>query len=550
MSIFKLKFIYFFFISYLILGLYIYNDYGVGIEEHFQRKNGFYWLKELFIFLNLENLTFLALQKYESIILLDPSLPNTEFFNFYGIIFDVPTAFIELIFKIEDSKLYFEIRHLINFLFFFVGSIFFYKLIKNRFKNDLIVNFGTIFYVFNPRIFGDSFYNNKDVLFLSILTISIYYLFKYFEKSSLKSLILFCLFASFATSTRIVGIYLPILLIIFLFLEHVSNKIILKNFIKKTVLVIFYFIFFLYLHFPYIWDLNIFNLISWFKVFFYNMGLNILFEGKYYHIKYLPYSYLPKWIFITTPLIILLLSTAGFFFIFKRFIIRILNIKLTTQNFNDLWRSKNEKKDLFILVSLTSFFFFAVLLNVAMLSGWRHFYFLHIFIIYFAVYTLNFIFFQFKRKKMNIFLFSFVNSIFIFFIFFQIIVFHPYQSLYFNIFINSSNTVDFPVDTPSLSRADGLKFIVNDAKDLNKIFVATSSWTPLFNGADLLTNNDKKKLIFVGQEYKKANYIYTNFNYDVDPKLNKKYNIPSNFRKIRHVIIKGIPIYSIYKKTN
>ena len=53
--------------------------------------------------MNLENLTFLALQKYESIILLDPSLPNTEFFNFYGIIFDVPTAFIELIFKIEDS---------------------------------------------------------------------------------------------------------------------------------------------------------------------------------------------------------------------------------------------------------------------------------------------------------------------------------------------------------------------------------------------------------------------------------------------------------------
>ena len=37
-------------------------------------------------------------------------------------------------------------------------------------------------------------------------------------------------------------------------------------------------------------------------------------------------------------------------------------------------------------------------------------------------------------------------------------------------FINSENTVDFPVDTPSLSRVDGLKFIVDDAKDLNEIF--------------------------------------------------------------------------------
>ena len=150
---------------------------------------------------------------------------------------------------------------------------------------------------------------------------------------------------------------------------------------------------------------------------------------------------------------------------------------------------------------------------------------------------------------MNIFLFSFVNLIFSFFIFFQIIVFHPYQSLYFNMFINSENIVDFPVDTPSLSRADGLKFIVNDAKDLNKIFIATASWTPLFNGADLLTKNVKKKLFFVGQEYEKANDIYTNFNYDVDPKLNKKYNIPNDFREIRSVVINGIPIYSIYKKT-
>ena len=72
-----------FFLIYFIFGLFVYKDYGIGIEEHFQRQNGFYWLKELFIFLNLENLTFLVLQKYESIILLDPSLPNTEFFNFY-----------------------------------------------------------------------------------------------------------------------------------------------------------------------------------------------------------------------------------------------------------------------------------------------------------------------------------------------------------------------------------------------------------------------------------------------------------------------------------
>ena len=38
-----------FFISllsiYFCFGILIYDDYGIGIEEHFQRQNGFFWLK-------------------------------------------------------------------------------------------------------------------------------------------------------------------------------------------------------------------------------------------------------------------------------------------------------------------------------------------------------------------------------------------------------------------------------------------------------------------------------------------------------------------------
>ena len=42
-------FIYLFFIIYFIIGLSIYKDFGVGIEEHFQRQNGFYWLNHFFL---------------------------------------------------------------------------------------------------------------------------------------------------------------------------------------------------------------------------------------------------------------------------------------------------------------------------------------------------------------------------------------------------------------------------------------------------------------------------------------------------------------------
>ena len=527
----------------------IYSDYGIGIEEHFQRQNGFYWLKKILTFFRLNDLNFLALEKYNAIRSYDPSLPNSEFFNFYGIAFDTPAAFIELIFKFNDSKLYFEIRHLFNFFFYFISSIFFYLILKKRFKDKIIIYLGTAFYIINPRIFGDSFHNNKDVFFLSIITISIFFLFKFFEKQNLKNIILFCFFASIATSSRIMGLYLPILLIIFIFTDYLSKKILIKNFFKQLSLILFFFIFILYVHYPYMWQLNIFEFISWFKAFFYHMNLRILFLGDYYHIKYLPRLYLPTWISITIPLYILILLISGYLLMFRRLFQRIINIRPQEQTYSDLWRSIEEKKDLFILVSLTSFLVFAIFLNTAMLSGWRHFYFLHIFIIYITIYMLNLILLFFKRKKINILIFCFVNLFFVIFIVKDLFIFHPYQSLYFNSLINQKNYLNFPIDTPSLTRSDALKFIVNDGKNLRKIFVANASWTPLYNGKDLLNASDKIKLVFVGQDYNKADYIYTNFNYEVDPKYNKKYNIPSQFNEIKRVSVRDITIYSIYKKS-
>jgi len=548
MLITKIKFIFFFFISYFLLGLLIYSDYGIGIEEHFQRQNGFYWLEKILTFFRLDDLSGVAFDKYNAIRSYDPSLPNTEFFNFYGIVFDVPAAFIEVIFKLNDSKLYFETRHLFNFIFFFISSIFFYLILKKRFKDRIIIFLGTVFYIINPRIFGDSFHNNKDVFFLSILTISIFFLFKYFEKKKLKNIILFCLFASFATSSRIMALYLPFLLLIFIFTDYLSKKILIKNFIQQIFLILFFYIFFLYVHYPYMWKLNILEFINWFKVFFYHMGLRILFFGDYYHIKYLPRLYLPIWISITVPIYILILLISGYLLMIRRLFKRIMNITSHEQTYSDLWRSIDEKKDLFILISLTSFLMFAIFLNTAMLSGWRHFYFLHIFIIYIATYVLNLFFLYCKKKKVNILLFSSVNFFFVIFTIKELFIFHPYQSLYFNSLINQKNYLNFPIDTPSLTRSDALKFIVNDGKNLSKIIVANASWTPFYNGKDLLNISDQKKLVFVGQDYNKADYIYTNFNYEVDPKYNKKYNIPCQFKEIKKISIRGIPIYSVYKK--
>ena len=48
------RYISLFFIIYFFAGLAIYRDFGVGIEEHFHRQNGFYWLIRILSFLNFD----------------------------------------------------------------------------------------------------------------------------------------------------------------------------------------------------------------------------------------------------------------------------------------------------------------------------------------------------------------------------------------------------------------------------------------------------------------------------------------------------------------
>ena len=56
-TFFKKRKSYIFFILFsLIVCLFTITDYGIGIEEHFQRKSGLYWLNFLLQLTNFENL--------------------------------------------------------------------------------------------------------------------------------------------------------------------------------------------------------------------------------------------------------------------------------------------------------------------------------------------------------------------------------------------------------------------------------------------------------------------------------------------------------------
>jgi hypothetical protein len=534
--------LYIFFLLYLFIGIYTLEDYGINIEEHTQLYSGFYWLNYVFEFFEIDFLKN-NLKSFLNHIAQDTNLPNPSIYT-YGPIFDLPTAFIDLLNNNIDNSQNFKRRHLFVFLIFFISSIVFFKILNNRFSNFFSSFFGTVLYIFSPRIYGDSFHNNKDIIFLSLVVFSIFFIFKLFKKKKIKNIIFFSLFAALATSTRIMGLFLPVSLILFFFLEKQNIK--LKNNFKYICLTIISYFFFLYVHFPFLWEAPFENFIKYITnsrdwVFSYY----ILFNGEYVLTTSLPDSYIFAWIGISTPILNLILFFCGFILIFKRLFIRVININEFTHYNCDFWRSKKEMKDNFIIFNLISILSILIFLNVSLVSGWRHLYFLNIFIIYIGIFFLNFIFIKFKKHQMKLILFFlllFTPNIY------KIFIFHPFQSLYLNEILSKSDKNKFLIDREGLSRLDSINKILDLENNNNIISIANASFIPYYRIKDKLSKKQQIRLKFVGREYENSDYIYNNYVYEVDPAFNNKYVIPSNFQQIYSLEIDGIKIYEIYKK--
>ena len=536
------KITYVIFLLFFFIGIYTYKDYGISVDEEFERRVGFYWLEYVLSLTTFDNFYNSALLKLNEIT--GFTLPTAKDNKFYGVIFNLPMAFLEVVFEINDSKEYFHLRHLFNFLLFFVSSIFFYKLLLSRFLKYNIALLGTLFYILSPRIYGDSFFNNKDIVFLSLVSIALYFCIKAIEKDNYKNLLIFSIFAAICTSSRILGIIFPISFILFYFLSLFQEN---KNLKKIIFFTISYFIF-LIIFWPALWENPIENFFLAFKYFSDLQGFNIkmFFNGEYISTNFLPYSYIFTWILITTPILYILLFLIGYYYIFKKLFIRFINIK-EKSNYPDLWRDINEKQDLFIFFILTSVIFYLITFNVILYTGWRQIYFLNVFIIYISVHGFYKIHLNLKSKiKPNI-QFGLIG-LFLIFIVYKMIIYHPYQNLYFNSVFNKNAHNKFEVDYWGLTGKKFLESVLILEKNKNQIKIGVASFIPLERSLKLLSKEEREKIIIVGQDYEKADYIYTVFISEVDINGNDKYKIPSNFTKIDEFILDNIKIYEVFKK--
>jgi len=530
----------------LIIGLVLINleSFGIHIEEKFHRSNGFYWLSYISDTFGFEIIKSISDEKLKNIY--DYTLSPVSYFKQWGIVLDVPFSLIEIIFKLENIEKIYYIKHFISFLIFLSSSFFFYKILIKRFNNKIFSLTGFIIYISTPRIFGDSFLY-KDVLFLSFFTISLYYLIKLVDKNSLKNLFKFSFFFSLSINLRIFGLGLLLAYIFLLFLIYLKNKklmIFITNIFKVFILISIL----TYCFWPFLWEKPFENFLDLLVMLKRDLvRVRILFNGEYIYNKFLPSFYLPLWIVVSTPFLMILSSLVGFFFYCMRLIKRFFSIR-EDRFFCDLWRSKKENIDFTFLFIFINFFIFLIILNTSFYNGWRLVYFLNIFIVYFIIFLADIIYKKLKNKIKKILVFLYFglfgialnNTI-------NIFIHHPYQSLYFNYFLSDRFKNRFEGDYHGIS-AKSFFLKIHYFEPNKKLNIAVASHTPLQRGLEALDKSIRSNFNVIGQNYDLAHYIYKNNISEVDSKINKKYNIPNNFFKIYEEKRSGLIIYEIYKK--
>ena len=312
---------------------------------------------------------------------------------------------------------------------------------------------------------------------------------------------------------------------------------------------LFYFISIIFF-FPYLWSDPFVNFIEIFTT-LKDTGIitiRVLFNNNYITNQNVPPTYLITWILITTPILIIIFFISGYVLYAKRFINRFFKIK-EVSIYNDLWRGNKEQIDFTIFFLITFYYFAFAVLDAPFHNGWRLIYFFNIFIIYFAIYQINNLFIFFRKKNLKKNLLSIIVFLLILYNINFLIKYHPYQSYYFNELLSDERKNEFEIDYHGLTAKEVFLTLYEENK--NKLInVGVASNTPLQRGLEGVDVNLRKNINIVGQEYELSDYIFKNNISEVDPRLNKKYNIPENFDKIHELKINVLKIYEIYKNKN
>ena len=515
------------FILIALTSIFNLKNFGVAQDEYFSRSFGF-------INLNYVGQKFIPEKtlKFKS----DKNIPNLNNFehNYYnGAIFDATLSFLELLFNIKDKKNQFLLRHVFISCFFYLSLIFFYKVCNKIFTNWRISLCGVLILFLSPRIFSDSFYNNKDILFMSSNIFSLFFFLEYIKYPKIRNAVLLSFFISLSICFRVMGILFPVIFFIFYILSNSNLKNNFYDLLKKTTIPILLSLLFTYSMWPYLWENPIQNFYYAFsEIKQYNHGGHNLYFGNIIESNKTPWHYSLIWILISTPIMYIVLFFCGVF--------------RSIQN-NDYQKKLSNHNNINIvlycsLLIITLSLVLIILLNSTLYNGWRHLYFIYPFIIFVALFGLEFILIFFNKVKIKLFIiFIFIFSLL------DVAIWmkhnNPYQYVFFNMLGKKIDPKNFDLDYWGLSYHQNLNYLLEN-ENFSNAKIWNSSQTKLFYSLFSLNEKNRNKFIEV-TNIKDADYWITNYYMDktiYDEKFFLKYDL------VNSIVVDGVIINSVFKK--
>ena len=508
-----------FFSIFLICGLLSVKDYGLSWDEPGQRNNG--------------------LVAYEYVVNDDPAI-LTYHARQYGTVFELPLIFIEKILDLKTSQQIYFMRHLVTFLFSFIGVVFFYLLCTYQLKDWKYGLLGSAFLILSPRIFAHSFYNTKDPLFMSAFIISVFTLIKFLDSRTIKWAVVHGFTSAFLIDVRILGIMMPCLTCFFIFLGLMKSSENMRHVlhgIRNTALYLAAFIFFMVLLWPYLWENPFERFVESFNhMSHYPWKGPVLFMGEYIRAAQIPWFYIPVWMGITIPELYIALFCIGIIvFLFQ-------TIRKPARVFG------NGRNELLYFMWLFGPLFLVIVLKSVLYDSWRHLFFVYPAILLFSLKGVSETFKCIKKlsnpyfKKAGrivliLLLLTGLGSPAAF-----IGCNHPFQNVYFNSFAGKdmqSVKGNYELDYWGNSYKQALEYIVEkDGRD--KIFVYAAT-VPGEHNALILPPEDKERLEFIKITHPSPpDYVIDTFRWS-------KNRHPVNFKEVFSQSVGNARIVAVYK---
>ena len=174
---------------FLLAGVLFAGDYGISTDEKQRRENAIASLNYILGNAGVDEL---------------PPYPDRVF----GVSFELPLLLAERALGVEGLYPVHRLRATLTNLFFIIGAFFCYLLTWRLFNNRLIALLALLLFLLHPRLYAHSFFNSKDLPFLSMFIIVLYLLERAFRKDTAGAFIVLGLAVGVLTDLRIMGVML------------------------------------------------------------------------------------------------------------------------------------------------------------------------------------------------------------------------------------------------------------------------------------------------------------------------------------------------------